>query len=149
MVLLGFILILLALGAAAFAAAAAGSSSATISLSAAGVKLSVTPLAMFLAGAAALLVLVLGLWLVSASLRRKAIRRRELRQLRREQAATAAAEEQARLDAERTPTRSAEAPVAPVDTADPGYSPAHRVSEHTVAHEPTTVIEPQAQRPVE
>lgn len=88
MIVLGIILILLAAGAATFAAIATGAATQAVELSAVGMSVTLTPLALFVSGAVALLLLVLGLWLVARGTRRKAQTRRELRQLRKEQAAT-------------------------------------------------------------
>jgi len=88
MIVIGLILILLAVGAAAFAAVAPGTTTQTIELTAVGVTVQATPLALFVSGAASVLLLVAGFALVSRGAKRRAKTRRELKALRKEQAAS-------------------------------------------------------------
>jgi len=87
MIVLGLLLILVAVGATIFAVAAPSATSTTIVVTALGVKVSASPLAMFLAGAVSVALLGLAYILISRGTRRKARSRKELRQLRKEQAA--------------------------------------------------------------
>ena len=87
MIVLGVLLILAAVGATVFAVMAPSGTSETIVVTALGLKVSASPLAMFLAGAASVAVLGIAYVLISRGTRRKARSRKELRQLRREQAA--------------------------------------------------------------
>ena len=91
MIVLGLLFILVALGATAFALTAPSAAAQTIEVTALGFKVSASPLAMFLAGAASLALLGLGWALISRGTRRQARSRKELRQLRKEQAAAGAA----------------------------------------------------------
>ena len=86
MIVLGLLLILIAVGATLFAVTAPSAAAQTIEVTALGVKVSASPLAMFFAGAVSLALLVLGYALISGGTRRKARSRKELRQLRKEQA---------------------------------------------------------------
>jgi len=90
MIVLGLLLILVAVGAAVFVVIAPLSISKMTDLTAVGVTVSASPLAMFIAGAVSLALLGLGYALVSRGTRRKARSRKELRQLRNEQAASGA-----------------------------------------------------------
>ena len=90
MIVLGLLFILVAVGATVFAVTAPSATSATIVVTALGVKVSASPLAMFLAGAVSLALLGLGYALISRGARRQARSRKELRQLRKEQAAAGA-----------------------------------------------------------
>ena len=90
MIVLGLLLILVAVGATVFAVMAPSAAAQTIEVTALGFKVSASPLAMFLAGAASLALLGLGWALISRGTRRKARSRKELRQLRKEQAAAGA-----------------------------------------------------------
>jgi len=87
MIVLGLLLIVLAVGASAVAVTAPSASSQVIEMSALGVKVSASPLAMFLAGAVSVVLLGLGFGMIAGGTRRKARRRRELRDLRKDQAA--------------------------------------------------------------
>jgi hypothetical protein len=93
MIVLGLLLVLLAVGAATVALTAPMPTAQVIELTAVGVTVKASPLAMFLAGAASVLMLGLGLALISKGTRGKARARRELRELRKDQAATTAAAE--------------------------------------------------------
>ena len=86
MIVLGLILIIVAAAAVLFALASGGTLTAS-PLTAIGVTVNVTPLAMFVAGAVSLLLVVLGLALISRGTKRSVHTRRELRQLRKGQAA--------------------------------------------------------------
>jgi len=88
MIVLGLLLILAAVGAAVFAVMAPSSAEQTIEVSALGLKVAASPLAMFLAGAISLAMLGLGFALINRGTRRKASSRKELRELRKGQAAT-------------------------------------------------------------
>jgi hypothetical protein len=88
MIVIGVLLILIAVGAVAFALMAPSGAVQTIEVTALGFKVSASPLAMFFAGAAVVVLLSLGFAMVSRGTRRKASSRKELRQLRKEQAAT-------------------------------------------------------------
>jgi hypothetical protein len=88
MIVIGVLLILIAVGAVAFALMAPSGAAQTIEVTALGFKVSASPLAMFFAGAAVVVLLSLGFAMVSRGTRRKASSRKELRQLRKEQAAT-------------------------------------------------------------
>lgn len=90
MIVLGLLFILVAIGATGFALTAPSAAAQTIEVTALGFTVSASPLAMFLAGAVSLALLGLGWALVSGGTRRKARSRKELRQLRKEQAATGA-----------------------------------------------------------
>ncbi len=87
MIVLGLLFILVALGATGFALTAPSAAAQTIEVTALGFTVSASPLAMFLAGAISLALLGLGYALISGGARRKARSRKELRQLRKEQAA--------------------------------------------------------------
>jgi len=87
MIVLGLILILLAAGAAVFSAIASGSTTQKVEMEALGVIVVATPLALYIAGVASLLLLVLGLLMVSRGTKRRAHSRRELKELRKHQAA--------------------------------------------------------------
>jgi len=105
MIVLGLILIIVAAAAVLFALASVGTLTAT-PLTAIGVTVNVTPLAMFVAGAVSLLLVVLGLALISRGTKRSVHTRRELRQLRKEQArqpATTSAPDRSGPHAEATP----------------------------------------------
>jgi hypothetical protein len=86
MIVLGLLLILVAAGATVFAVMAPSATNETIVVTALGVKVSASPLAMFIAGAASVALLGLAYVLISRGTRRKARSRKELRQLRKEQA---------------------------------------------------------------
>ena len=90
MIVLGLLLILVAAGVTVFVVIAPTATSQIIEVPAGAITVSTSPLAMFLAGAASLILLGLGYALVSGGTRRKARSRKELRQLRKEQAATGA-----------------------------------------------------------
>ena len=89
MIALGVLLILIAAGVAVVLAAAPEATSRLIDLSAVGVTVSASPLALFIAGAVSVILIGLGLALINAGARRKASSRKELRDLRRGQAADA------------------------------------------------------------
>ena len=89
MIALGVLLILIAAGVAVVLAAAPEATSRLIDLSAVGFTVSASPLALFIAGAVSVLLIGLGLALINAGARRKASSRKELRDLRRGQAADA------------------------------------------------------------
>jgi membrane protein implicated in regulation of membrane protease activity len=88
MIVLGLLLILIAAGAVVFAVIAPSATAETIVVTALGVKVSASPLAMFLAGAVSVVLLGIAYLLISRGARRKARSRKELRDLRKEQAAT-------------------------------------------------------------
>jgi len=90
MIVLGVLLILVAVGAGGFAVIASTTTTQMIELTALGVKVSVSPLALFVAGALSVVLLGLGLAMTSRGMRRTVSSRRELRQLRREQATAGA-----------------------------------------------------------
>jgi len=90
MIVLGLLLILAAVGATVFAVMAPSATSETIVVTAFGVKVSASPLAMFVAGAVSVALLGLAYVLISRGTRRKARSRKELRQLRKDQAASGA-----------------------------------------------------------
>ena len=90
MIVIGVLLILIALGATVLALIAPSGAAQTIEVTALGFTVSASPMAMFFAGAAALVLLSLGLVLVSRGARRKASARKELHQLRKDQAAAGA-----------------------------------------------------------
>jgi membrane protein implicated in regulation of membrane protease activity len=87
MIVLGLLLILAVVGATVFAVMAPSATNETIVVTALGVKVSASPLAMFIAGAVSVALLGLAYVLISRGTRRKARSRKELRQLRKEQAA--------------------------------------------------------------
>mgnify|MGYP001791526843 FL=1 len=87
MIVLGLLLILAVVGATVFAVMAPSATNETIVVTALGVKVSASPLAMFIAGAVSVVLLGLAYVLISRGSRRKARSRKELRQLRKEQAA--------------------------------------------------------------
>jgi hypothetical protein len=91
MIVLGLLLILIAVGATAFVVMAtvqviAPPATFPIKLTAVGVTFSASPLAMFIAGAVSLALLAVGYALISRGTRRRARSRKELRDLRKEQA---------------------------------------------------------------
>jgi len=91
MIVLGLLLILIAVGATLFVVMAtvqviAPPATFPIKLTAVGVTFSASPLAMFIAGAVSLVLLAVGYALISRGTRRRARSRKELRQLRKEQA---------------------------------------------------------------
>jgi hypothetical protein len=88
MIVLGLLMILVAVGAAVFVVIAPLAISKMTDLTAVGVTVSASPLAMFVAGAVSLALLGLGYALVSRGTRRRASSRKELRELRKGQAAT-------------------------------------------------------------
>jgi len=90
MIVLGLLLILVAVGVTVFVVIAPTATSQIIEVPAGAITITTSPLAMFLAGAASLVLLGLGYALISGGTRRKARSRKELRQLRKEQAATGA-----------------------------------------------------------
>jgi membrane protein implicated in regulation of membrane protease activity len=90
MIVLGLLLVLVAVGATVFALIAPSAAAQTIEVTALGFTVTASPLAMFLAGAVSLALLGLGSALISRGARRKASSRKELRQLRKEQAAAGA-----------------------------------------------------------
>jgi len=90
MIALGVLLILIAAGVAVVLAAAPEATSRLIDLSAVGVTVSASPLALFIAGAVSVILIGLGLGLINGGARRKASSRKELRDLRKGQAADAA-----------------------------------------------------------
>jgi len=90
MIVLGLLLILVAIGVTVFVVIAPTATSQIIEVPAGAITISTSPLAMFLAGAASLVLLGLGYALISGGTRRKARSRKELRQLRKDQAATGA-----------------------------------------------------------
>jgi hypothetical protein len=92
MIVFGLLLILLAVGAATVALTAPMATGQVIQMTAVGVTVKASPLAMFLAGAVSVLMLGLGLALISRGTRSKARARKELRELRRDQATKAAAD---------------------------------------------------------
>ncbi|MEO8556506.1 MAG: hypothetical protein ABI474_07525 [Actinomycetota bacterium] len=87
MIALGVLLILIAAGVAAVLATAPDATTPLIDLSAVGVTVSASPLALFIAGAVSVILIGLGLALINGGARRKASSRKELRDLRRGQAA--------------------------------------------------------------
>ena len=89
MIALGVLLILIAAGVAVVLAAAPEATSRLIDLSAVGFTVSASPLALFIAGAVSVLLIGLGLALINGGARRKASSRKELRDLRKGQAADA------------------------------------------------------------
>ena len=93
MILLGLILIVVAAGAGTLLFLAAQQATDPIRLEALGVTANIQPLALLIAGAAVIVLLWLGLLMVRGSIRRKARRRREAKELQR----------QAELDARGTP----------------------------------------------
>ena len=100
MIVIGVLLVLIAVGAVAFVLIAPAAVSHSVELTAIGVTVNATPLASFVAGAVTVALLGLGAAMISQGARRKAKSRRELRQLRKEQAApghtSATAEERSR-----------------------------------------------------
>jgi hypothetical protein len=87
MIVLGLLLILVAVGAAVVLAMAPSATSQVIDLSVLNVKAS--PLAVFIAGALSVILLGLGLALISRGTRRSARKRKELKELRKENAIAA------------------------------------------------------------
>lgn len=90
MIAFGLLLILVAVGATVFALIAPSAAAQTVEVTAIGFTVKASPLAMFLAGAVSLALLGLGYALISRGARRKASSRKELRQLRKDQAAAGA-----------------------------------------------------------
>jgi hypothetical protein len=89
---LGLILILVAVAATVFAVIASGTISTAFTLTGLGITISATPLAMFIAGAASVFMFAVGFALVTRGTRRTAAKRRELRQLRKDQPSPAPGE---------------------------------------------------------
>ena len=87
MIVIGVLLVLIAVGTVAFVLIAPASVSQAVELTAIGITVNATPLASFIAGAVTVALLGLGAAMISQGARRKAKARRELRQLRKEQAA--------------------------------------------------------------
>jgi len=87
MIVLGLLLILVAVGAAVVLAMAPSATSQVIDLSVLDVKAS--PLAVFIAGALSVVLFGLGLALISRGARRSARKRKELKELRKENAIAA------------------------------------------------------------
>ena len=87
MIVVGVLLVLIAVGAVAFVLMAPAAISQAVELTAIGVTVNATPLASFVAGAVVVALLSLGVAMIGQGARRKAKSRRELRQLRKEQAA--------------------------------------------------------------
>lgn len=90
MIVIGLLLILLAVAATVIALTAPATTAQVIELAALG-QVSASPLAIFLAGAVSIVLLGLGVAMVAGGTRRKAGRRKELRGLRKDQAAAGAA----------------------------------------------------------
>ena len=106
MIVLGLILIVLAVAAGALLFVGTQPLTEPVDLEAVGVTASVLPLVLLIAGAAVMLLFLLGLAMIRGSVRRKARRRRETKELERK----AEHEAQARREAEK---RAAAAPAAP------------------------------------
>ena len=87
MIVIGVLLILIAAAAVVFALMAPSGAEHTIEVTALGFKVSTSPPGMFFAGAATVVLLSIGFVMVSKGTRRKASSRKELHQLRKEQAA--------------------------------------------------------------
>lgn len=119
MIALGLALILIVAAATVFAVFASGTTSTAIELTAFNVTISPTPLALFLAGALSVAMLGLGFILITRGTRRTARKRRELKELRKENASATT-----RAAAEREGAGAAERPAEPSvgktaeDTAD-------------------------------
>lgn len=88
MIVLGLLLVLFAGCATVMALIAPSSTVQVISLTNPNVTVSASPLAVFLTGAASVVLFGLGFALISRGTRRKARARKELRELRKDQAAT-------------------------------------------------------------
>ena len=131
MIALGLALVLIAAGTTAFAVVASTTSSAAGPLTAFGVTVSASPLAIFVAGALAVVLLGLGFALISRGTRRTARTRKELKQLRKDnaKATTRTAAERADQDADGSPNNT-----AGDNTAGDG-TPKHAVKDTTA--EPT------------
>jgi len=104
MIVIGVLLILIAVGAVTFVVMSPAAVTEAVELTAIGITVNATPLASFVAGAVTVALLGLGSAMISQGARRKARSRRELRQLRKEQAVsgntptTTAKESTPRLD---------------------------------------------------
>jgi hypothetical protein len=90
MIVLGLLLILVAVGATAVAVTAPMTAPQVVKMTALGISVSASPRAMFLAGGVSLLLFVFGLVLINGGTRRRARARKELRGLRKDQAAAPA-----------------------------------------------------------
>jgi membrane protein implicated in regulation of membrane protease activity len=86
MIVIGVLLLLIAAGAVGFVVMAPASISQAVELTAMGVKVSATPLASFVAGALSVVMLILGIAMIGHGARRRAKSRKELHDLRKEQA---------------------------------------------------------------
>jgi hypothetical protein len=86
MVVIGFLLVLVAAGAIAFVLMAPAAMSQAVELTAGGVTVNATPLASFIAGAVSVALIGLGFPMITKGLHHKAKTRKELHQLRKEQA---------------------------------------------------------------
>jgi hypothetical protein len=117
MIVLGLLLVLLAVGAAALALTAPVAPTQLIEMTPLGFNVSASPRAIFLAGAMSVVLLGLGLALVSQGTRRKTRARKELRGLRKDQAAAAA---ETSADTENTYSRRH----GPADSAKPNATKA-------------------------
>jgi hypothetical protein len=89
---LGVILILIAVAATVFAVIASGTISTAIKLTGLGITISAKPLTLFIAGALSVFMFVVGFALVTRGTRRTAAKRRELKQLRKDQPSPAPGE---------------------------------------------------------
>jgi hypothetical protein len=90
MIVLGLLLVLFAVAAAALALTAPVAPTQLVEMTSLGFNVSASPLAIFLAGAMSVVLFGLGLALISRGTRRKARSRKELRGLRKDQAAASA-----------------------------------------------------------
>ena len=88
MIVIGVLLVLIAAGAVALVLMAPAAMSNAIELTAIGVTVNASPLALFVAGAVSLALFALGFPMITQGIRRKARTRKELHQLRKEQATT-------------------------------------------------------------
>jgi hypothetical protein len=89
---LGVILILIAVAATVFAVIASGTISTAITLTGLGITISATPMALFIGGALSVFMFAVGFALVTRGTRRTAAKRRELKQLRKDQPSPAPGE---------------------------------------------------------
>ena len=86
MIVLGVLMVVIAASAVALVLVAPDAMSSVIELTAIGVTVKASPLALFVAGAVSLALFGLGFPMITQGIRRKAKRRKELHQLRKEQA---------------------------------------------------------------
>jgi biopolymer transport protein ExbB/TolQ len=138
-IVLGLILIVFAVAAGTLLFVGTQPLTEPVDLEAVGVTASVLPLVLLIAGAAVMLLLLLGLAMIRGSVRRKARRRRENKELERR----AETEAQARREAEK---RAAAAPAATTTPAAPSTREETRRPEGEQSHRASSEAPTEADR---